>query len=282
MKQIVKYLAYSSVWISLCAYALTCATYTHEPHVTAYFHPIVLLITGATLFAYNGHNIIKLFGKSQSERNIWNRKNKWILYLGICLGLAMMAICLPEIPIAQVLLFAAFFGATAIYSVPLLIPKTRLINSDSFAIIKPFYLASIWWLITFGVPFYIDDIAWHTTAIIDGVYRFLLLLITCIVFDIKDMHTDKAAGLVTLPQKIGKERLLKVLLACTFFIIISLIVIYLFTHQEIYAILVFIFGLTFFILKRANKKGTELFYVFEVDSLLFLYALSILFFNQIN
>ena len=196
-------LLFSSVWLAGAAAAQTAASFRRWPAGGGVSYRVVLLVFAATLLVYNLDAVLPFKHRQPagtSARKTWQQRHRRGLaglagaaalvagYLFLADGWARyLPALLPLMALA--LLYSWPFGRWgALREVPLL---------------KIFLIAGVWSAITVGLP----TLALHRPlAEAAGLLaqRFCLVLALAIVFDIRDLSRDRAAGTRTFPVVLGR------------------------------------------------------------------------------
>lgn len=193
---------YSSIWLAGAAAAQTAVTFRLWPATGIGNHRVVALVFAATLLVYNLDAVLP-FKQQQpagtSLRKAWQQQHRralaglagaaavvagyffltdgWWRYLPALLPLAALA-----------LLYSWPWGRWgALREVPLL---------------KIFLIAGVWTAVTVGLPTLARHRPLAEAAGLLG-QRFCLVLSLAIVFDIRDVSRDRAAGTRTFPVVLG-------------------------------------------------------------------------------
>jgi hypothetical protein len=160
---------------------------------------------------------------------------------------------------------------TFLYTAPK-IPFRPFSYLKGFALGKTVYLAFVWTAVTVVLPIILSDIAWTPSIICFLCNRFLLFLLSCVLFDYKDRKED--AGIKNLITYINEPMLNWIFgaLLCLFFL--SSVYLYSFDYsinKELNAFALnlpaLLLGTTFSISKKT--KNDRWFFVF-LDGLMFL------------
>lgn len=276
-----KYIAYSSLWIALAAYLLVIATFSSANKTINWLEPLALFTFGDTLFIYSLHNYIKSLKNNNSDRNNWNKINKNHILIYGTLGIAIASVCMFQIRHETLVYYFLLGVCSVLYSSLILYKYSTITLKRIYGWIKPFYLASIWWIITFCIPLveYPNDL--NERIIVDGIFRLVVLCCVCILFDLKDSHHDKKLGIITIAQRYEHSIVANIntILTITQSIIF---VYYIYSKLNLLIILIILCHWIKNLFKSATKYNDELFYVFKIDGILICYALIIIFYNQIN
>ncbi len=200
-------LLYSSSWLALAAAAQTAATLRQLPGNNGLADwPTVALVGAATLLAYNLDAVLPYkFGQPPggSVRKAWQQRHRRALVglAGVAAlttaGLLVRGGWLPRLP--RLLPLAALALG---YSWPLLPGRGRRYALREVPLLKVFLIAGVWTAVTGGLP----ALALRQPLTAVGALlaqRFCLVAALAIVFDIRDVAADRAAGLRTFPTWLG-------------------------------------------------------------------------------
>jgi 4-hydroxybenzoate polyprenyltransferase len=207
---------FSSVWLSAAAAAQTAYTLHLWPPLQAAGYRLVLLVFAATLFVYNLDAVLPFKHRQPagtSGRKAWQQRHRHGLAL-LAAGAALVAGVLfladgwwrylPKLlPLAALAL---------LYSWPLVRWRGQRRALREVPLLKVFLIAGVWSLVTVGLPALLLH---HPVAVVAGLLaqRFCLVLALAIVFDIRDLSRDQAAGTQTFPVVLGQGRAKAVALA---------------------------------------------------------------------
>lgn len=208
-KQIAIFLIESNLYIALTAGMLTVATQLllHQP---AGFHPYLFIIFFATFFDYNLHRLYTLHFATaalQGPRHAWLLRNKNLFYILMVLASIGFIISITQAKLSVLYILLPFAALTVFYSIPFLRWKNKNWRLRDLPFVKVFLIAGNWTMITILLPLIqygktVDDseVLWIIAE------RFFFVLALCIPFDIRDIDTDRQAGLKTIPNVLGAEK----------------------------------------------------------------------------
>lgn len=209
MKRFLNFFIHTNVYIALGAVALTLETQV-QLGIAPQFHPYLLLIFFATLFDYNLHRFITVITHKDA---IDNPKHRWIknnrpffytLVVASVVGFFWTALAADR----RVLLTLAPLGAlTFFYSLPVFKKGKSLFRLREIPALKIFLIAFVWSATTILLPYiYFDKTIGATRMALLLAERFLFVFAITIPFDVRDMASDAATGLKTIPLLLGKLR----------------------------------------------------------------------------
>jgi 4-hydroxybenzoate polyprenyltransferase len=172
-----------------------------ESLIAGYVLPVMsdlhLLVAGSTLVVYN---IPGLVPRSYGEKRELPPFFLWRIGFA-ALGVLLAGITAIRLPGAM-LGYAGILGITAFaYFLPLLpIPQKKRLRD--YGILKILVLTTVWTLATTLLPaLYINHPL--TNYPFEILLRFAFVFALCVLFDLRDMQTDKLRNINTVPNKIG-------------------------------------------------------------------------------
>ena len=202
MKKLADLLVFGAIFISCCAVAL-CMETNILLGIPLNHWSFYCFVFGATLVQYNLHYYFKQPTGFPSERDDWSVRHrgtqKGLLALGTLLILGSVGFLQPRhFGVLAVLSLVALF-----YSLPLLpFGKRRL---KEYGYLKILLLSLEWTLVTVWFPADQSGID-PTSYWLVFARRFIFMFVLCLLFDIRDAEADRAAGIRTLPVRMGLPR----------------------------------------------------------------------------
>ena len=197
---------FSSVWLAGAAAAQTAATFRMGPAAGEINYRVVLLVFAATLLVYNLDAVLPFKHRQPagaSERKAWQQRHRRALAL--LAGAAALVAGTLFLVDGWWRYLPALLPLTALallYSWPLARWGGQRRALRELPLLKAFLIAGVWSAITVGLP----TLARHrppTEALALLAQRFCLVLALAIVFDIRDLSRDRAAGTRTFPVVLG-------------------------------------------------------------------------------
>lgn len=199
-------LLYSSGWLAAAAAAQTAAALRLWPPAGAGGWHVVLLVFAATLLAYNLDAVLPFKYRQPagtSGRKAWQQRHRRGL-LGLAgaaaLGGAYLLLRDGWTHFLPVLLPLAALALG--YSWPLLPWRGRRRAVREVPMLKVFLIAGVWTIVTVALPALALRQPLASAAGLLA-QRFCLVTALAIVFDIRDVSRDQAAGLRTFPTVLG-------------------------------------------------------------------------------
>lgn len=201
-----KHFVYGSWWVSIGAAALTWLSWS-EMGGTGIPLVMVCFVLGATLIIYNlnmlsGLKDLRKRGTA-SVRHIWclDHEEAMKAYLGAGILLAGVAFFLLR-PTAWLLMTPA-----AVAALLYVFPVVRGIKLREFGLYKIFLIATVWAVVTVGLPATqsdtfppIHEVMWLFAE------RWLFIFAITVPFDVRDLTTDAQKGVRTLPSVFGWKK----------------------------------------------------------------------------
>jgi 4-hydroxybenzoate polyprenyltransferase len=186
-------LVHSNVLISASATSVAVTTILLTDHS---LRPTPLFIVfAATMFVYSANRFTDL---AEDEQNVPSRAaftrryGRYCLGVGAVLYLGAVVLALAwELPRAEFLLLPLVVAG--LYSIGGL--KRRLL-------VKNLLVGVSWGIIPLGVGVYYGDV-WRSEILFLFAHVTAMLTVAAVVFDIKDIEGDAAAGIRTLPNVLG-------------------------------------------------------------------------------
>lgn len=268
MKKIFLFILSHSVFVSLCAAALVVQTFSLIQQPVNWF--LAVFVFFATLGSYNLYWFLSKLSTGNQFTIAGVFKQQLSLVMMLVAGLGAVGTYdktgIGYLPVA----FAVF--CTLLYAVPFLFQYNSIVRRAGFA--KTFLLAFTWMFVTGYIP--ISELIYPIDNVVQLllINRFVFMLLLCIIFDNRDIASDKIKGLHSLATDINS-------VAVRWIVIISFIcffaTVYLLRLEGItllQSVALHISGLlTLATYYYSLKKRGYLFYYFLVDGLMFLSAL---------
>lgn len=217
---------YSSVFISICAFALTIETYLlAELPVSV---PMAVFIFLATLFTYNLSSIQSIVLRKQVKHDPaswWHRHRKTMAIVGL-LSVALATIVYFYFDLRLNFWFVLHLAIISIgYTIPIMYQKKSVQPLRRVPLLKVFLIAYVWAVVTAIFPL-IDagvDITDYSGLLL-LLRRFLFILALALLFDIRDYTYDKHTRTLTVPGLIGVNytKLLSLVLLLSYAAVVSI------------------------------------------------------------
>ncbi|GAB3877622.1 hypothetical protein GCM10028824_38030 [Hymenobacter segetis] len=199
-------LLFSSVWLAGAAAAQTAASFRRWPAAGGVNGRVVALVFAATLLVYNLDAVLPFKHRQPaagSGRKAWQQRHR--RGLAALAGIAALAAGYFFLADGWWRYLPALLPLTVlalVYSWPLVRWQGQRRALREVPLLKGFLIAGVWSAITVGLPALALH---HPLAEAAGLLgqRFCLVLALTIVFDIRDLSRDRAAGTRTFPVVLG-------------------------------------------------------------------------------
>jgi 4-hydroxybenzoate polyprenyltransferase len=191
-KSAVLVLVHSNVFIALSATSVAVTT-TLLAGVPLAAEPL-FIVFAATLFVYNLNRITDM---SEDATNVPGRVEFVRTYGRFWLAVGVLLYLLATgLAVARNLPRAEFTA------VPLLVALLYSLKAKRILLLKNFLVGASWGLIPLGVGTYFGRL-WTIDVLFLAVHVCVMITLAAIVFDIKDIEGDRAAGIRTVPALFG-------------------------------------------------------------------------------
>lgn len=279
LKAVFDFYLYSNLHMALCTVALLKAScmVLHLRCET----PLMLIAFFGTITLYSFQRLVGVLKNEmkdfKGERHQWNFRNKKILILIVVLSLAPLAYSFFELSLNGKFLLIGAGLLSLIYASPVFKIKSKLFRLRDFPVIKIFFIAIVWTIVTTILPiiesveFYNrSELVYFHGAIYWSAVVFLLIFALTIPFDVRDMEFD-SPSIRSLPMIIGEKQAVRL---AQFLLVISCIALYIGmeqTHKFSFITVIYYFlwaAFSIWILHSCSRKKNEYYFSFTVDGLI--------------
>lgn len=198
------WLVFSNLYVAACGAALTAASYAllgSSPRIDR----VVLLVFFSTLAIYNLDRLVEpVPGDSLHEHWVAeHRRSMWVLILLASLGACA---CLPGLSTPALVSLLIPAAVSVGYCVPVYRSGGQWRRLKALPGGKLLLIAGVWTYATLALPQINSPLRIETTTwILLLLSRMLFLLAVAMPFDLPDAARDRAAGIHTLPQRLGVD-----------------------------------------------------------------------------
>ncbi len=230
LQVMVEYLVYSSVYLSFAAGAMV--------FISSILHqvPFSLIVSAlGMLITYSIYNLNRKTDESEdainhAHRYAFTKKYNKILYLS-GIGAYLLALVLSGFYGISVILVSSIPLFTGlIYSMPLLPKRFGYRRLKEIPVLKSLLVAFAWALPPALLPVYISGATPSLVTLAVILFFFSLVFINTVLFDIRDLEGDRAAGVRTIPVLLGITRTKTLLTLVNITFGISVLSLLLFSH----------------------------------------------------
>lgn len=260
------FLLFSSVYVSLCAILLIWQTNTllnlHPVNIDYYKFAFF-----STICSYNFHWYLTPAEYSSSPRLQWGVRHKNLQLLFAIIGGIGAAIYFWDLKAYWLELSGAAF-LTFLYSAPK-IPIPPFTWLRKIAIGKTIFLTAVWVYVTNVLPIFLSGAHFTSQAILYIVHRFFMIYALCILFDYRDVESDKREGIRSLITWLSKPELMRLYF---FSLLISALFAFLVCRDIITFYLLTPIVITALLTKYTLNTRSDYYYYFVLDGLVMLSA----------
>ncbi|MGE9516110.1 MAG: hypothetical protein ACQPRH_02090 [Solitalea-like symbiont of Tyrophagus putrescentiae] len=241
-------------------------------------YPTIAVVFAATFIVYNLPIFIYLlknvFLKGTNIKYLFSPIHDALLMILLIASIVSIAIFLPHLNLRSILALIVLSFVVLFYFVPVRNGKTNL---RQIGCIKAIVISIVWISATCIIPLINYDHEFVTTDILLLSSRFIYVYVLVMLFDIRDIATDKCHNLRTLAIILGKKYsiVLCEVLLCMYLFTISISSI---SYSYKYAMILSAIPLFFIIIKSINVRY-KYFFLFVVDGFLVLQFILILIFK---
>jgi len=204
---------HSNIFLSVAAVLLTVSAQI-QLGMQAQWQPYLLLIFFATMFEYNRHRLTAILTKteeSHSPEYRWIRENLKKFYFLVSISVAGVVIAVISTKTAILFGFIPLAILTLFYSLPVAGSKNYLFKLRNIPYLKIFLIAFVWSASTILLPvIQVGGRIFETQVILLFSERFFFIFSITIPFDIRDMQSDRNAGIKTIPLLINQNKALAI------------------------------------------------------------------------
>ncbi len=239
MKKLFASLVYSNVYAVLLIVALLLKSWAILRSNQPFFTYEVLLVLSATLFLYPLHRIYGLQSIPQAfktDRHSFAERYKKAMYTLVILGALLSLWFVSKISLDRLWVHAPVALLAIAYVFPVIPAQKGKLKLREIPFVKSVFIAAVVSYLTIVFPYWGKADVGVLWSLFMG-STFFLIAVT-IPFDIRDYGGDKAAGLQTMPVRLGVDKATKVaLFANVLFTVFNFVSFFFF---DAYSLLVFI------------------------------------------
>jgi len=222
----------------------------------------------STICSYNFHWYLTPAAYSGSPRLQWGVRHKNLQLVFAIIGGIGAAIYFLNLKAYWLELSGAAF-LTFLYSAPK-IPLPPFTWLRKIAIGKTIFLAAVWVYVTNVLPIFLTGEHFTSQAVFYILHRFFIIYALCILFDHRDLESDKQEGIRSLITWLNKKGLmwlyfLSLLLSAGFAFLVS-------TNAVTFYLIIPI-AITALLTKYTLHTKSDYYYYFVLDGLVMLSAL---------
>ncbi|HEU4554213.1 MAG TPA: UbiA family prenyltransferase [Chitinophaga sp.] len=270
LRSIFNFLLFSSIYISLCAVLMVWQTNTvlnlHYDYFT--YNAFVFF---STICSYNFHWYLTPAEYSTSQRILWGARHR-TMQLAFCAIGAIGALVFFWQLKQHWLPLAGAAMLTFLYSAPKL-PYRLFVWLRTIAVGKTLFLTFVWTYVSTPLPVFIAGAPITPAAILLTLHRFFLIYAICILFDYRDVESDKKEGIRSLITILSDRQLFWIYYIALLMAALCALLLWPFTTPVAVATLLVPVVVTGLLTRNARHNRSDYMYYFVLDGLMMLSAL---------
>jgi 1,4-dihydroxy-2-naphthoate octaprenyltransferase len=273
---------FSSVYIALCALLMIWQTDTilglqwncrsYDDYINYY-----AFVFFSTICSYNFHWYLTPADYSTSERILWGARHKQ-LQLALCAIGGLGALYYAWLLRTHWLPLSGGAVLTFLYSAPKL-PQRAFVWLRKIAIGKTVFLTFVWMYVTTVLPALISCSPITPATIYFSLHRFFLIYAICILFDYRDVESDKQQGIRSLITWLPASQLFRIYYFSLLLAGVTALLLLAYTTIAVTATLLAPVIITALLTRNARNNRSDYMYYFVLDGLMMLSALLHLLFS---
>lgn len=276
LKAFFNFFIFSSIYIALCALLMIWQTDTilelrWDCHSYLDYPNYFTFVFFSTICSYNFHWYLTPADYSTSERILWGVRHK-TLQLTLCAIGAIGALYFAWQLRYHWLPLSGGAVLTFLYSAPKL-PQRAFVWLRKIAIGKTVFLTFVWMYVTTVLPLLISCSPVTPAAIYIGLHRFFLIYAICILFDYRDVESDKQQGIRSLITWLPAGQLFRIYYFSLLLAGVMALLLLPHTSVAVVATLLAPVIITALLTRNARRNRSDYMYYFVLDGLMMLSAL---------
>jgi 4-hydroxybenzoate polyprenyltransferase len=270
LRGLFNFIIFSSVYVACCAILMIWQTNTLL-QIRDINHPYYFFVFCSTICSYNFHWYLTPADYSTSERILWGARHKTLQLILCALG-ALGALYGFWLLKAHWLPLSGAAVLTFLYSAPKL-PHRAFVWLRKIAIGKTLFLTTVWIYVTTLLPVFIEKQPYSTQMLLLTLHRFFLVYAICILFDYRDLESDKKEGIRSLITYLSAPNLKKLYVISLILAAVFALALYPYDNWILTLILLAPVAITTLLTRYALSNRSDHFYYFVLDGMVMLSAL---------
>lgn len=276
--RLLKALIYSNVFVALAITSLATSTFFLIPHLGFNWVLAICVFLGSFTL-YNFHRLYKIDSiplEQRGDRHHWMLRNAQIIKMAMGLAVIIALFLLPNYKADNIVWLIPAVIVSIGYTVPFIPSERKWWRLRDIPLAKPFIIALVVTYLTLAFPVFvagsIDDI-FESAVLSLFLERAVFILSVTIPFEMRDVFTDKSAGLETLATYMGFDNAKKasMLLSALW------VVLWVWRHSFSSNGLAIALGLMCFLAmliaaKSLHSKRSEIYFALVFEGLIVFYA----------
>ncbi|MFY0254517.1 UbiA family prenyltransferase [Chitinophaga sp. 30R24] len=269
LRNFFNFLLFTSIYISLCA--LLMIWQTNQLLALDYCEKtFYLFVFFSTICSYNFHWYLTPTAYSSSERIRWGNRHRtlmlWLCGIGLT-GSLWFFWQLRE----HWLVLSGSVVLTFLYSAPK-VPHPAFRWLSKIAVGKTLFLTFVWTYVTTLLPALVANNPITSAVILLTLYRFCFIYAICILFDYRDLESDKKEGIRSLITYLDSKSLYRLYYLSLLIAAISAGLMGPFIPFSAIITLIIPVGATAMITRKAQQSSSDYLFYFVLDGLMALSA----------
>lgn len=270
MRGLFNFILFSSIYVACIAIVMIWQT-NALLHVQDTNRAYYFFVFCATMCSYNFHWYLTPADYSTSERILWGARHK-SLQLGLCAAGAIGAMYGFWLLKEHWLALSGAAILTFLYSAPKL-PQKAFIWLRRIAIGKTIFLTTVWIYVTTVMPVLIEKIPYSHDLLLFALHRFFLVYALCMLFDYRDLESDKKEGIRSLITWLTPRNLRRLYFTSLTLSALFALALYPIDNWLLTAVLLAPVAITMLITRYTLKNRSDHYYYFVVDGMVMLSSL---------
>lgn len=276
LRSVFNFFLFSSIFIALCAMLMVWQTNAilmlrYDCHPSNDYFSYYAFVFFSTICSYNFHWYLTPTDYSTSERLLWGARHKQ-LQLAFCgIGALGSLYFLWQLK-HHWLPLGGGAVLTFLYSAPKL-PQKAFVWLRKIAIGKTLFLTFVWMYVTTLLPVLISCTPVTAAAIYFCLHRFFLIYAICILFDYRDVESDKEQGIRSLITYLPARQLFRVYYFSLLLAAVCALLLWPTAGTAVMATLLAPAIITGLLTRNARQNRSDYMYYFVLDGLMMLSAL---------
>lgn len=269
-KSIFNFILFTSVFIALCA--LLMIWQTNELLGLQYPKPtFYLFVFFSTICSYNFHWYLTPGSYSSSERLQWVDHYRDLMLILCGVGLAGALFYFWPLR-SHWLVLSGGAILTFLYSAPK-VPYQPFTWLRKIAVGKTLFLTGVWTYVTTLLPAFVADQGLSWPLVLFTIHRFLLIYAICILFDYRDIESDKREGIRSLITYLDYKSLNRLYYITLLFSAVSAGLLQPYTTIPVIITLLIPVVITGMLTRKAQHNPSDYLFYFSLDGLMAFSAL---------
>lgn len=279
--RLLRSLIYSNFFVAFVLSLLTASTYTVFSYLEFRWYVVVSVFLGS-LVLYSFHRLYKIDFIPQDQRNerhAWMLRHQGLVKGYMAVSVFLLMLILPNFTPDTIVWLVPAAIASIGYTIPFIPVESGWYRLRDIPMSKPFIISLVVSYLTLGYPMFEQEgieLLFTPGPAKLLLERFMFVLAVTIPFEMRDMLSDRQAGLETVATEFGFQSSMRLALTCIgiwFLLLVLRLVNYDLAWITIIIPLCLML-LTVWALWRLRPESSGLFYTLAFEGLIIIYALA--------